>query len=183
MKTSAKVLIPAALIVIAAVGALTALKMAGPEAGSGSPAGEIHEGSMVPDFALKAFQGDATRLSALKAKIVFINFWATWCQACVVEMPSLVKLRAAFKDRGMELIAVNLDDNPDEVVPSALKRLGIDFPVYTDPEGKLGELFDIHAIPVTVVLTPSGQVLKIHTGDLDWNAPNIHAEVEKWLAG
>ncbi len=182
----AKFLIPVVLIIGAAVVALNVVKSRLESTPQGSVLGqraEVRLGGKVPDFPLQIFQGKETKFSELKSKVLLINFWATWCSACIIEMPSIVKLRSLYHDKGFDVIAVNLDDNPDAVVPRSLKQLGITFPVYTDPSGKLGELFDVHAIPLTVILRQDGLVLKIHAGDLDWSSNEVKAEVEKWLAG
>jgi thiol-disulfide isomerase/thioredoxin len=180
-----KVLIPVVGIIILAAIGLTLIKeqTASKKAASTSeqaPA-EVRVGSTLPDIALQRFQGKPTHLSELGAKVVLINFWATWCEACLVEMPSIIELRKAFKAKGFDVAAVNVDEKPEAVLPPALKKLGIDFPVYTDSEGKLGDFFDIHAIPLTVIVDKNRKILMIQSGDFQWNSSDMRAQVSQWL--
>lgn len=100
----------------------------------------------------------------------------------MVEMPSILEARRSYKDRGFEVVAVNMDEHPDLVVPGALKDLKIDFPVYVDTEGKLAEIFEVHTIPLTVVMDAKRRVLMIHNGENDWNGADFRTELERWLS-
>ena len=122
-----------------------------------------------------------TELSDIKAKVILVNFWATWCEACMVEMPSIVQLRNEYKDKGFEVVGVNLDENFEAVVPKATKELGITFPVFSDVEGKITDYFDVHAIPLTVILGAGRKILFIENGDRNWNDQDIHHQLEQWL--
>ena len=151
---------------------------------SGPPpvaAQEVAVGSVLPDFTLETFQGKSIQASQLRSKVTLINFWATWCSACMIEMPSIVKIRGAYHDRGFEVAAVNVDENPETVLPPTLKRLAITFPVFLDPSGHLSELFDVHAIPLTVIMDKNRKVLLMESGEEDWDGPEFRAKLEKWL--
>lgn len=175
-----KVLLPLGICILLIVGALSLLKnqMSHPENGV-----SVQIGSVLPDIEIYPFQGKekAVPLSSVQAKLMLVNFWASWCEACMVEMPSIVALRDEYKSRGLEVIAVNVDENPDKVVPPLLKSLGMDFQTYIDFEGKLSDLFDVHAIPLTVILNQDRKILLIESGERDWNSKEVHAKVEQWL--
>lgn len=141
----------------------------------------IKKGVKLQDFQLVRHQGSPILFSQLSAKVTLINFWASWCEACMVELPSIIKLREKFQTRGFDVALVNLDEHPDKVLPTILKRLKIDFPIYLDPESKLGSFFNVHAIPLTVVLSKGGEVLFHHSGEYDWSSPKIHKLAEEWL--
>lgn len=143
--------------------------------------GEAKVGRVMPDFEIHRFGGGTSSLSNLKAKVILVNFWASWCEACVIEMPAFVQLRKAYLSRGFEIVAINVDENPATVLPPLLKQLGIDFPVYLDPENKLAILFDVHAIPLTVILNQERRVLMIESGEKEWNGPKFRSILEKWL--
>jgi len=179
-----KILAPVAVIVAMVGGGLFALSRM---AGNPGPADvAVVVGATIPDFELQDLQGKKSKFSDLGAKgtkVIMINFWATWCEACVVEMPSIVELRRSFKDRGFEVLAVNVDENPTAVVPKAARELGIDFPVYIDPETKLAALFDVHAIPLTVIIDKTGKVLFVESGERNWNGSDIREQMERWLSG
>jgi peroxiredoxin len=143
---------------------------------------EIQVGSTLPDFTLTRFNGSTVSVSELKAKVHLLNFWATWCEACVEEMPSIIKLRDAFKSRGFEVLGINLDENPELALSRAKKELGIDFPTFKDLEGKVAELFDVHAIPFTIVFNRERKVLYIKNGEQDWNSPEMRTQLDRWLS-
>lgn len=97
-------------------------------------------------------------------------------------MPSIVNLRKAYQDRGFEVLGINVDENPEKVLPKVLSEFKIDFPVYGDPEGKLSSLFDVHAIPFTVILNHQRKILLVQDGGQDWNSKAIRNQLERWLS-
>lgn len=176
-------LIPVGVIILGAGIVLWALK--GPDSRSrhGHPDSTvpIEVGATLPDFRLQKFQGDKIMVSELPNKILMINFWATWCTACLVEIPTMLALRNSYKDQGFEIIAINVDDNPEKVIPPVLKRFGIDFPVFLDTDGELTEFFNVVAIPLTVIIDNKRRILFIESGERDWNGSDIRAMMDKWL--
>jgi len=142
---------------------------------------DVSVGASLPDFEVQEFGKGPITYSKIKAKVVLVNFWATWCDACVNEMPSIVQLRDSYKQRGFDVIAVNVDEEPEAVLPSAIRSLKIDFPVYVDPEGKLGDIFDLHAVPFTVILDKNRKVLFVENGERNWNSSEVRSNLEQWL--
>jgi thiol-disulfide isomerase/thioredoxin len=178
-----KILAPVGAIIGLVLIAVVVIKKQSQSAfeGTGQPAIEV--GGQLPDFDLVQFSsGKEMKFSELDKKVVLVNFWATWCEACMVEMPSIVKLRKAYESKGFEVLALNVDENPEAVLPKTLNRLGLDFPIYVDRDQKLADLFDVHAIPLTVILDRNRKILFIETGERDWNGSDIHAKLEAWLA-
>lgn len=175
-----KVTVPLALILGVSLVALQVIKS---KVGQPQTDSSASVGSVLPDFTLRTLEGKETRFSALTSnKLYVINFWATWCEACVEEMPSLVRLREHFKGKGLEVLGINVDENPKAVVPSMIDELKITFPIYSDPEGRIAELFDVHSIPLTAVLTKQGKVLLIENGEKQWDSSEMKALIEKWIA-
>jgi thiol-disulfide isomerase/thioredoxin len=184
MKALLKFILPLAGILAVVIGALTLIKGQNSRTPGEGARPEIQLGASLPDFDLHPFGSDKTvPASELKAKIVLVNFWATWCEACMVEMPSIIKLRNLYKDRGFEVVAVNVDENPEAVLPQTLKDLGINFPVYIDAGNKLSDLFDVHAIPMTVIMDKNRTILLIESGERDWAGNDVRTQIEQWLAG
>jgi peroxiredoxin len=152
---------------------------------SGTPSGpiEIRVGSQLPDFTLKKFGAGEIKASELSSRITLINFWATWCEPCVIELPSLVKLHEKFKSKGFDVVAINVDENPEQVHPRAIQKYGLSFQVYLDPGQKLSELFDVQNIPLTVVMDQQRKILFVEPGGRDWNDGATQAMVARWLSG
>ena len=142
----------------------------------------VREGVILPNLTFTSFEGNEVKLSEMNYKLTIINFWATWCDACLEEMPSLIALRDSFQDQGLEIVGLNLDDAPEEVVPMVMKKYQMKFPIYVDPEGRLAEFFDIHAIPRTIFLGKNKEVLLIHDGQEDWNSDDMHQQIRRWLS-
>jgi len=142
----------------------------------------LQEGATLPDFDLQTLDGKKLKYSELGAKVVLLNFWASWCEACVVEMPSIVKLHQMYKDKGLTVVAVNLDEKPESVVPKAARQLKIDFPVYVDASGALANLFDVHAIPLTIIMNKVRKVLYVEGGERDWTDSEMKTKMDQWVS-
>lgn len=187
-----KFLLPIAVIIAVMIGALQLLKSKiGKEEHHESEVAVVKVGDTLKDMSLAPLSGEqAVLLSAQakkeNAKVVLLNFWATWCSACLTEMPSIVKLREKYGPKGFGVVLVTVDNNPAEVAPPYLKKLGVTFPTFFDRDQKLAELFDVHGIPYTAILKilPSGEAKFLYreVGDRDWNAPEVHRELDGWLA-
>jgi len=144
----------------------------------------LHENGKAPD--LKLFPLRGASLSSEKIlrenKILLINFWASWCTPCLTEMPSLQKLWDRYGDKGLEMALVNIEENPEETIPRTNKRLKLRLPMYFDKNQALSKIFDVSALPHTVVLGRDGVVLFQERGERDWDQPDVHDQVENWLA-
>lgn len=176
-----KVLLPVAVILILVVGALTLIKSRLGDH-SGAPGGQIAVGETLPDFELQRLDGSRLHLSELASSVTLVNFWATWCEACMIEMPSLQKLHESFKNEGLTVAGVTVDEEPLAVVPRITERLNITFPIFTDTDGSLSDLFDVHAIPLTVIIGKDRRILHVETGERDWNDEEVRAWMKEWLA-
>lgn len=175
-----KVLAPVGIISGFVLGGLLLLRFE--YSGKTRQTGAVHAGATLPDFTLTRLDGTTTPISQIRAKVILINFWATWCDACVEEMPSIIQLREAYKDRGFEVLGVNLDENPEVVAPKLAKQLKIEFPLFKDPNNQLGDLFDIHAIPLTVILNSQRKILYVKDGELNWNSQAVRNQIDRWIA-
>ena len=101
----------------------------------------------------------------------------------MVEMPSIIQLYRGYKDRGFDVVAVNLDTDPTAVLPRTMQKYGMTFNVYTDGDSKLADLFQVQAIPLSVVIDHNRKILMIENEGIDWNDSEFRATLEKWLAG
>ncbi len=120
-------------------------------------------GREAPDFALKSSTGENLRLSEYRGDVVMVNFWATWCGPCRQEMPLLEELFSRYERVGFTLLGVNIDDDPRRAVAMA-QELGVTFPVVFDNTKEVSKLYDVNAMPVTVLVDKEGRVRHVHHG-------------------
>ena len=121
------------------------------------------EGQMAPDFALKSSTGENLRLSEYRGDVVMINFWATWCGPCRQEMPLLDELYTRYERVGFNLLGVNIDDDSRRAM-QMIEELGVNFPVLFDARKEVSKLYDVEAMPVTVLVDREGNVRYVHHG-------------------
>ncbi|MDH3303767.1 MAG: TlpA family protein disulfide reductase [Gammaproteobacteria bacterium] len=121
------------------------------------------EGQQAPDFALKSSSGENLRLSEYRGDVVMINFWATWCGPCRQEMPLLDELYARYQRVGFNLLGVNIDDDSRRAM-KMIDELGVSFPVLFDSRKEVSELYEVEAMPVTVLIDREGNVRHVHHG-------------------
>ena len=121
------------------------------------------EGQQAPDFALKSSTGENLRLSEYRGDVVMINFWATWCGPCRQEMPLLDELYSRYQRVGFNLLGVNIDDDSGRAM-KMIRELGVNFPVLFDASKVVSELYEVQAMPVTVIVDRLGTVRYVHHG-------------------
>lgn len=120
-------------------------------------------GSDAPDFALRSAAGPNLRLSEHEGDVVMLNFWATWCGPCRQEMPQLEKIYSRLRPGGFTLLGINVDGDPERARRMA-EEVGVSFPVLFDDEKRVSKLYDIRAMPVTVLIDRDGLVRQVHHG-------------------
>ena len=121
------------------------------------------EGQAAPDFALKSSTGENLRLSEYRGDVVMINFWATWCGPCRQEMPLLDELYSRYNRVGFNLLGVNIDDDSRRAM-QMVEELGVNFPVLFDARKEVSKLYEVEAMPVTVIVDRQGTVRFVHHG-------------------
>ena len=121
------------------------------------------EGQEAPDFALKSSTGENLRLSEYRGDVVMINFWATWCGPCRQEMPLLNELYTRYERVGFNLLGVNIDDDSRRAM-QMIDEMGVSFPVLFDSRKEVSKLYQVEAMPVTVLVDREGNVRYVHHG-------------------
>jgi thiol-disulfide isomerase/thioredoxin len=121
---------------------------------------EPQKGSVAPDFSLKSLpDGKEVSLSSLRGKAVLVNFWATWCEPCKIEMPSLVDLQKKYGPQGLQIVGVAMDDAEDKEINTFAHKMGVNYMVLRGTE-KVGELYGgVDHLPMTYYLDRSGKVV------------------------
>jgi peroxiredoxin len=114
-----------------------------------------------PDFTLKSRSGENIKLSDLRGQVVMINFWASWCGPCRQEMPHLEKLSEEYKDYGFALLGVNLDEKQPQA-EKLLAQIPVSFPILFDPTSSVSKLYNVDAMPTTILLDRDGNLRHLH---------------------
>src|SRR5262249_31910174 len=133
-----------------------------------------------PDFTLRTMGGPNLRLAEQRGRVVLVNFWATWCGPCKQEMPHLNRLYEKYKASGFVLLGVNVDDDARNAADVAAK-LKLTFPVLRDTDKKVSRLYDMSAMPSTVVIDREGRVRYIHRGYRDGYEDTYDQQIRQLL--
>ncbi len=127
------------------------------EAGTRAPESKEERVVPVPEFELESLAGGKKSDTDYRGKVLLLNFWATWCAPCVAEMPSLERLHASFKDKGLEVVAVSVDPpGSKEELKAFVKKHGLTFEILLDPEISLPPMFGVSGFPETFFVGPDG---------------------------
>lgn len=136
--------------------------------GTGSPAGEFCDAQAQPaplDHVMKDMNGQEVNLASYKGKVVFLNFWATWCGPCKIEIPHFVNLQAKYQDKGVAFLGLSVDDTVEQLKPFA-EQYKINYPVLVGLENEaVQEAFGpIWGIPITFIIDRQGNICRKHQG-------------------
>jgi thiol-disulfide isomerase/thioredoxin len=129
------------------------------------------------EIKLKDLNGQPVSLSDFRGKIVFLNFWTTWCFDCRIEMPHMEKLHQQFKNKEFAMVAVNLQE-PVAQVKQFFKDYTLTFTALLDSDGEVGAHFRITAIPTTFILNKQGIIIGKITGPRKWEGKKAFALFE-----
>lgn len=129
-----------------------------------------------PAFNLPDPQGVAHQLADYRGKLLVLNFWATWCAPCRKEMPSLQRLWKTLQPDGVELVAIDFGDTAADVAKFG-RETGLEFPLLLDPTGNVLRVYGALGLPTTYVIDRAGRVVYKVTGDREWDAPDIVADL------
>lgn len=129
-------------------------------------------GTVAPEFELPGLDGKQHKLSEYRGKVVFLNFWATWCKPCAEEIPSMQKLHEDLGAFPFEIVAVSVDKDGPEVIEPFLKQYGVTFPVLHDRKGRVKELYKTTGVPETFIIDQNGVIAEKVWGPRDWAEPS-----------
>ncbi len=120
--------------------------------------------NQAPDFSLEDADGNAVKLSELQGKVVLLNFWATWCAPCRIEIPWFVDMEREFKDQGFAVIGVSMDEDGWEVVKPFIKDMKVNYRMVLGTE-ELAQLYSgVQALPTSFVIDRNGRIASTHMG-------------------
>jgi len=134
-------------------------------------------GGATPALMLNDLNGQAHRLADYRGKVVVINFWATWCEPCRDEIPSLQRLKDHLADRPFALIAVNMGEGAPRV-HRFLDMMPIDYTVLLDPQMRAARDWQVRLLPYSFVLDRAHRIRYTVVGEIDWSAPDVVQRIE-----
>jgi len=133
-----------------------------------------------PNFTLKSRSGKNIKLSELRGDVVMINFWASWCGPCRQEMPLLEKIAKKYKRLGFTLLGVNVEENTN-AAKNYLKDVRVTFPILFDNTNKTSKLYNVSAMPTTILIDRNGNKRYLHKGYKPGYENDYKREIKKLL--
>ncbi len=121
-----------------------------------------------PDFTLKDLNGKKVQLRDFRRKVIFLNFFATWCVPCRLEMPAMERLSKAYKDKGLVVLAVDIKESA-KTVRTFLQELKVSFPALLDADGSVAFTYGIRPLPATYLIGRDGKILWRAFGAREWD--------------
>lgn len=134
-------------------------------------------GSDSIDFTLPDLSGNSKSLKDFRGKVVFLNFWATWCKPCEEEMPSMQALYQAFAGQPFEIVAVSIDKDGPEAVKAYAAKYGLTFTILHDRKGSVKETYKTTGVPETFIIDQNGVIAEKVWGPRDWSEPSSYAMI------
>lgn len=128
---------------------------------------------------LTDLDGNSVRLADLRGKIVWLNFWATWCPPCQAETPVLRDTAAAYRDRGLEIVGIAVQETTVDDVRAYAERYGIDYTIAFDASADIFHRYRVFALPTQFFIGPDGRILEVLNGPMDREAVDLR--LRGWL--
>ncbi len=133
------------------------------------------------NFTLANLNGVTEELEDYRGSVVFLNFWATWCGPCRMEMPSMQVLYDTYQEEGLEILAVNQGESK-RVVENFIEDNGYTYPVLMDTNQMVGSMYGVRGIPTTYIIDRDGNILSMLVGTREWNTEEIFTLFDDILA-
>lgn len=130
----------------------------------------VEVGMQAPEFTLPDLKGGSKSLSQYRGKVVFLNFWATWCKPCREEMPAMQDIYEGLKGQNFEMLAVSIDKDKPEVVEKFIKEFGLTFTILLDRKNKIKEVYKTTGVPETFIIDQNGIIAEKIIGAREWRA-------------
>jgi cytochrome c biogenesis protein CcmG, thiol:disulfide interchange protein DsbE len=140
----------------------------------------VDPGKAAPDFQLPSLKQDSVKLSNYKGKVVYLDFWASWCGPCKKTFPWLNELQKKYGKDGFEVVGVNVDAKKADA-DSFLAATPAEFTVLLDPEGKVANTYELQGMPSSYIIDRSGKVFLAHRGFKDGEAAELEGKIKQLL--
>lgn len=143
---------------------------------------ELKQGQRGPAFRLATLDGRTIALEDWRDKLIVLNFWATWCTPCTLEMPTLEALWTRYRDRGLVVVGISVDRGaPRALLDPYVTSLKLTFPILLDPDVATATKWRVTALPATFIVKPGGEVAGFAVGAREWNSAEMTALLEPML--
>jgi peroxiredoxin len=144
---------------------------------------ELREGHRTPELRLPTLKGSVVSLAEHRDKLVLVNFWATWCQPCTVEMPTLEALWREERER-LVVLGVSVDrGSPRLLLDPYVARLGLTFPILLDGDQEAAGAWRVTSLPATFLIRPGGEAVGLAFGAREWNSAEMRELLARFLPG
>ncbi|MBT5257291.1 MAG: TlpA family protein disulfide reductase [Nitrospina sp.] len=138
-------------------------------------------GYFAPSFKLRNIKGNYESLESYRGEVVVLNFWATWCAPCRIEMPSFEKLYRRYRSEGVTVLAITLDKNSENKIKSFVDEYGLSFPILLDEKGEVERLYPSMTIPFTYIIDRQGRIVARVDGAKNWESSETFEAIEYLL--
>ncbi len=138
-------------------------------------------GYFAPSFKLRNIKGNYESLESYRGEVVVLNFWATWCAPCRIEMPSFEKLYRRYRSEGVTVLAITLDKNSENKIKSFVDEYGLSFPILLDGKGEVERLYPSMTIPFTYIIDRQGRIVARVDGAKNWESSETFEAIEYLL--
>ena len=128
---------------------------------------------MAPDFQLQMRDGSTFTLSKQRGKVVFLNFWATWCTPCRIEMPAMEALYQEMKQKEFSMVAVSVDELGWPIIDEFVAKLQLTLPIVLDEDQKVAKKYNAFRYPETFIIDQTGKIVDKRTGPAHWSDPRF----------
>lgn len=129
-------------------------------------------GGRTPPLVLRDIDGKSHNLADYRGQVVLVNFWATWCEPCRDEMPSIQRLKVKLAGKPFVVLAVNLDE-PESRIRNFLSKMPLDFPVLLDQEKAVTKAWKVRVLPMSFIVGRDGRIRYSLTGELAWDHDSV----------
>ena len=134
----------------------------------------------VPPLRALDLQGKTWTLAELRGRVVLLNFWASWCEPCRAEMPTLQQLAELYGPEALVVLAINFKEGPRRI-SQYVQATGLNLPVLLDPQGETAKQWGVNVFPTTLLIDPQGRPRQRVRGEVDWTGREAAAWIEPLL--
>ena len=134
-----------------------------------------------PALEARTLKGEAVSLQSLRGDVVVLNFWASWCEPCIAEMPSLARLAERMSGKPLKVVTVNYAESREKI-DLFLAKTGLALPVVADHQGDAADAWGVGGVPMTFIVDKAGRVRYKAFGERAWDSGDSIARIEKLLA-